>query len=370
MILRLVWENIRFRPMRTLLSVLLIGVPVMLILTLVGVSQGFMEDSRQRTRGVGADIMVMPANSSFTTGATATLPESMVGFLKKLPHVIETVGVDRALSGKLWDSLSGIDYSAFKRMNGGFRFVEGDEEHAFRQPRDVVVDTLYAAEQHPNLHFGSRTKLLNQWWNVSAIVDSGKLGHVFVRIGELQELTESQGKVSQIYLKLDDPKNIDAVIETLHGLLAGYTVVTIKEWIEMTSVDQIPALKIFVNVIIGIGVVTGLVVVSLSMYMAVLQRTREIGILKSMGATKLFVMNLILWEAAAMGLGGTVVGIALSFASKAALKHFVAASLPQAIVPDWWPIVFGIALGSALLGAIYPGMIAVRHDPIEALSYE
>ncbi|HVY93815.1 MAG TPA: hypothetical protein VHA14_13735, partial [Bryobacteraceae bacterium] len=62
--------------------------------------------------------------------------------------------------------------------------------------------------------------------------------------------------------------------------------------------------------------------------------------------------------------------IALSFASKAALSHFVPASLPQAIVPLWWPRVLLIALGSAILGALYPGMIAVRQDPIEALAYE
>ncbi len=92
------------------------------------------------------------------------------------------------------------------------------------------------------------------------------------------------------------------------------------------------AVSVFINVIIGIGIFTGLIVVSLSMYMAVLQRTREIGILKSLGATKAFVMGLILWEAALMGFGGTIVGIALSYVSKAVLKKFVPASLPQAIV--------------------------------------
>jgi len=169
---------------------------------------------------------------------------------------------------------------------------------------------------------------------------------------------------------VDDPKAIDETLGAVKELLPGYSIYSTKEWIELTSVDRIPAVGIFVNVIIGIGVFTGLIVVSLSMYMAVLQRTREIGILKSMGATKGFVMNLILWEAAAMGLGGTVAGIGLSYVSRAALLQFVPASLPQAIVPAWWPIVCGIALGSALLGAIYPGMIAVRQDPIEALAHE
>jgi putative ABC transport system permease protein len=159
-------------------------------------------------------------------------------------------------------------------------------------------------------------------------------------------------------------------METLKQLLPDYAIYSIKDWIDLTSVDRVPAIGIFVNVIIGIGVFTGLIVVSLSMYMAVLQRTREIGILKSLGATKAFVMQLILGEAAVMGIGGTLAGIALSYASRAALHQFVPASLPQAIVVAWWPRVLGIALCSALLGAVYPGMIALRQDPIEALAYE
>jgi ABC-type lipoprotein release transport system permease subunit len=71
-----------------------------------------------------------------------------------------------------------------------------------------------------------------------------------------------------------------------------------------------------------------------------------------------------------MGIGGTLAGIGLSFIAREALKRFVPASLPLAIVPSWWPIVTGIALFAAFLGALYPGMIAVRHDPIEALAYE
>jgi putative ABC transport system permease protein len=104
--------------------------------------------------------------------------------------------------------------------------------------------------------------------------------------------------------------------------------------------------------------------------MAVLQRTREIGILKSLGASKVFVMGIILAEALALGLGGTIVGIGLSFASRAVMNTLMGASLPQAIVPLWWPRAGLIAVGGALLGSLYPGMLAVRQDPIEALAYE
>ena len=368
MILRLVWENIRYRPLRTLLSVLLIGVPVMLILTLKGVSTGFMEESKQRSRGIGADIIVRPPGSSLTGGNSAAMPQAMVAKLGEQPHVAQSIGVVQVLTSKLFNMVTGVDYAAFKNMSGGFAFVEGDDAHAFANPNDMVVDTDYAAEA--KLHAGSKTTILGTPWHISAVVETGKLSRMFVQIGVLQDMQNAQGKVSAIYLKLDDPKYADAAVDALKQILPEYQIYSMKDWIDLTSADKIPAIGVFVNVIIGIGIFTGLIVVSLSMYMAVLQRTREIGILKSLGATKSFVMSLILWEAGVMGTGGTIAGIALSYASKAALKQFVPASLPQAIVVTWWPVVFGIALGSALLGAIYPGMIAVRQDPIEALAYE
>jgi putative ABC transport system permease protein len=266
--------------------------------------------------------------------------------------------------------VTGIDYPSFKRMSGGFIFDEGDDAHVFKQPGDIVIDTSFAEEQNPVAHLGSKVMLLNRSWNVAAVVETGKMSHAFVQKSELQDLIDANNHVNQIYLKLDDPANVPQVLDALNKKIPDYSIHSMKEWLDLITPARIPQVGIFINVIIGIGVFTGLIVVSLSMYMAVLQRTREIGILKSLGATNGFVMSLILWEAGAMGIGGTIAGIALSFASKAVLGRFVPASLPQAIVVAWWPNVLGIALGSALLGAIYPGMIAVRQDPIEALAYE
>ena len=153
-------------------------------------------------------------------------------------------------------------------------------------------------------------------------------------------------------------------------LTPRYPALSMAELQSLLSVDNIPMLGSFIHIIIGISIIIGFAVVSLSMYMAVLQRTREIGIFKSLGATKLFVMGMILAEAFCLGLGGTIFGILLSYGSRAAIHAAMPASLPQAIVYTWWPIAGSIAMGAALLGALYPGMIAVRQDPIEALAYE
>jgi putative ABC transport system permease protein len=65
-----------------------------------------------------------------------------------------------------------------------------------------------------------------------------------------------------------------------------------------------------------------------------------------------------------------VLGIVLTIAAKAVILQVAPASLPVTDAPDWWPIAAAIALGGALLGAIYPGLKAARQDAIEALSYE
>ena len=71
-----------------------------------------------------------------------------------------------------------------------------------------------------------------------------------------------------------------------------------------------------------------------------------------------------------LGLGGTLLGIVLSFGAQWLIATLVPASIQMAIVYAWWPIACVIILAAAAFGALYPGLNAARHDPIEALAYE
>jgi putative ABC transport system permease protein len=361
---KLVAANLGQRPIRTLLSVLLIAIPVTLMLTLVGLSHGFVNDSSQRTRGIGADIIVRSPDSHIGTVGLSNMPMKLIDRLEKLPHVTFGTGVaSHLVSG--WTTVSGIDPPAFERMSGKFVFREG---HSFEKPDDILLDTYYAQQTH--VHAGSKINLLNRDWNVAGIVEPGKLAHIFLPLSVLQDLDGNPGKVAQIYLKLDDPAKTNAVIEEIKNLLPGYNIYGVEELVSLTSVDNVPFLRPLLNVIIGVAVLIGAAVASLSMYMAVQQRTREIGILKSLGASKVLVLRIILMEALFLGLGGSILGVGFSFLSRWMLAKLVPASLPQAIVPEWWPIAGAIAMGAAILGALYPGMLAARQDPIQTLAYE
>ena len=345
---------------------LLIAVPVMLILTLVGLSHGFFEDSERRAQGVGADILFRPPGTSILGSFSGiTLPDKFVDRLAKEPHVSAVTGVANMPVGGTFDTVTGIDPAAFGRLSGPFVYLEG---HGLQNPDDILLDQYYANQRH--VHVGQKINVLNRDWNVVGIVEPGKLAHLFVLLPVLQDIGSASDKVSQIYIKLDNPDNTQKVLDSFKDKYKDYPAYSMKELASYYQVSNIPLLQGFIDAVLGMGTLFGFFVVALSMYMAVLQRTREFGILKSLGASKGFVIGIILLEAFGLGLGGTFVGIALSFLTKWLMHLVMPASLPQAIVISWWPRAGAVAMGAALLGAVYPGLIAVRQDPIEALAYE
>ena len=364
---KLVFENLKHRPMRTLLSVLLIGVPVTLILCLVGISHGFIEDSQRRARGVGADIVIRPKGSSLLTLGYSMPQELVDRFFAKQPHVQIATGVLNATVEGVTLGMTGVDLPVLDKMSGGFVYKDGGP---FQGADDVIVDDYYASQK--NLSVGQHLKLLNHDWRISGIMESGKLTRIAVPLGTMQDVTENRGKISQIYLKLDNPGDTKAEVERLKGLstLEDYPIYAMEDFTSALNVNNVPALKAFTIVIIGIGVVIGFAVVCLSMYMAVLQRTREIGILKSLGGSKAFILGIILVEAMMLGIGGSILGIIMSYGAYWMIHTLVPASFPMIIVYEWWPIAAGITLIGTELGALYPGLTAAAHDPIEALAYE
>jgi putative ABC transport system permease protein len=363
---KIVLENLKHKPMRSLLSFLLIGVPVTLILTLEGLSHGMLADAERRARGTAADITVRGSNArSVLSSGSATLPEKFLEYFAKQPHVKSVMGVI-VHPIELPLSVHGVDLEQFNQMSGGLQYLTGG---GFQGPNDVVIDRYYAEQKKKRV--GDTLDVMNRPWHVSGIFDGGKLSHILVPLKTLQTLDSATGKLTLIYLRLDDPANTEMVKAELKKQLPDYPILSREEVTSLVqeSVNS-QGLNDFVGVVVGIGVVIGFAVVCLSMYMAVLQRTREIGILKALGGSKLFILQIIWAEALLLGLGGTALGILMSYGARWAIETLRPASFQMEIVYVWWPIAAAITLVGASLGALYPGLSAARHDPIEALAYE
>jgi len=142
-----------------------------------------------------------------------------------------------------------------------------------------------------------------------------------------------------------------------------------QDFISLLTESNVPMLRTFTRVIIGIGTLVGFLVVFLSMYTAVLERTREIGILKALGGSPWFILNCLLRETVLLALVGSALGIGMTYGARWLIGVF-APMMVTVIVPDWWPIATAISIVGALAGALYPGLRAARHDVVEALAYE
>jgi putative ABC transport system permease protein len=295
---------------------------------------------------------------------SASMPARIVAKLDGQPHVKLSTGVLQQ-GTDLFNYVTGVDLAQFDKLSGGFHFVSGGP---FQGPDDVMIDEFYARQN--KLQVGGTLNKLNRPWHVSGIYKPGMLTRMVVPLATLQDLTANTDKVSWVYVKLDDPSRTDQVVSQLRNALKDYRIYSMEEFTSLFSVSNIPMLQGFIWVVIGLGVVVGFLAVLLSMYTAVLERTREIGVLKALGASPGYILNILLREAALLAVAGSFLGILLSYGTRWLIQNVLPASLIQAIVPRWWPIAAAIAIAGALLGALGPGLKAARQDPIEALAYD
>ena len=125
----------------------------------------------------------------------------------------------------------------------------------------------------------------------------------------------------------------------------------------------------FYDAVIFVAACIGVMVIFLSMYTTITERTREIGILRSLGASKGLIITLILEEAFVISILGVFIGLGSSFI----IGRIVQAIFPTLIVSipgDWMVRAAIFAVLSGLVGAVYPSIKAAAHDPVEALAYE
>jgi putative ABC transport system permease protein len=361
--------NLVHRPIRSLISIIAVALEVTLILLIVGLSLGMLRDSRMRQAGIGADVIVLPPGSSFIVGLTgAPMPIKIGDVISKLPHVVHVAPVvtQVATNGTL-EVISGIDLDSYQQMSGPLHYLSGGP---FQGAYDALVDDVFAKAKRVKV--GQTIEILNHEFRVAGVVESGKGARKFIPMKTMQDLSGSQGKASIFYLKLDDPENAPLAVDEIKHVpgMERYVARSMRDYISLVgSPSNYPGLASFINVVIGISVVVGFIVIFQAMYTAVMERTREIGILKAMGASKFYIVNVVLRETVLLAIGGIVMGILISLTGRALLAERL--PLLQVIVSGGWIMrAAGIAIVGAIGGALYPAFKAAQKDPIDALAYE
>lgn len=366
MIRHMIIQNVLHRPIRTLITVIAVAVEVTLVITVVGLTSGMLSEVAKRTEGVGADIMVQPPSASvFMAFSGAPMPIRLGDKLQELEYVQAVAPVllqFNSVNGL--DIVYGINSDSFRAVTGGFVFHSG---HDLSDSNDILVDDIYSKSK--KVKVGQTLHILEHDFHITGIVEHGKGARLFVLMSTLQEMSGAHDKASVFFLKCDRTDHTPAVMNEIRQLLPRYEIRPLKDFISLMTSSSLPGLDAFINTMIAIAVAIGFLVIFLSMYTTVIERTREIGVLKSLGASKGYIVRIILSETTLLCAAGLVAGVGLSFLTRYTFVR-IFPTLTILITVKW---IFGaglIAVLGGLLGASYPAWLASRKDPVEALAYE
>jgi putative ABC transport system permease protein len=362
----MIMQNVLHRVLRTLITITGVAVEVAMVVLIVGLTTGLLHDYAKRTQGVGADVMVQPPSSSVFIGfSSAPMPISIGDKLSQLNYVQVVAPVLIQLNSVNGiENVFGIDPHTFRAVADDFVFYSG---RGLQSSNDILVDDIYASGK--KVKVGQTIHILGHDFNVVGIVEHGKSARLFVLLSTLQDMTGLRDRASIFFIKCDRADHATAVQSEAKELLPGYEIRRPKDLMALMTSSNVPYLGTFINVMIGIAVVIGFLVTFLSLYTTVIERTREIGVLKSLGASRTYIVRIILSETTLLCLIGAVAGIILAY-SLQAVVHSAYPSLPIQITGLWLTRAACIAIAGGLLGAAYPAWLASRKDPVDALAYD
>jgi putative ABC transport system permease protein len=360
----LVTSNIRQRPVRTIISVIGVALGVALVMLFTGLTRGMSTDLQRRSSNMRGEIIFTRKGSINLTSSSTNLSTKYTERLKQIEGVEAVTPVIRYIyqSGGIgFDQLDGVEWNDFSRMNG-IQIVDG------RGPErndEVVIDETKAKRNHP---VGSTLKIFgDKLYRVVGIYSPESGARAKVTLASLQETLEAPGKCTYLLIKTKATADPLAVAKRIDQELPGNNVQFTRD--VFASVESsIPSLGVFLRVLVALAAVVSALVVMLAMHTTITERTREIGILKAMGASRAYIISEIEREALLISAIGLVVGFVIALGA-----GFLIHKTTGLIFEYGWLWALTAALigmvGGAI-GAFYPAVRAANLDPVNALAYE
>jgi putative ABC transport system permease protein len=361
--------NVMHRKTRTLVSVFAVAMEVASVMILVGLADGTLNDIASRLENVGADVLFQPPDASLLLGATsAVMPVKYIEIMKQVPgvkdatpvlnwHVSHINGETKAVN--LW----AVDYESFARISGGLEFVEG---RPLRDARDLVIDTILS--KGTNVHVGDVMPMLNQEFHVVGIFRAGAGGRLYARLPDIQEAIGAPEKASFFLVKGESNRRAEELATALQQRFKGHKITPIAQVSQMMQENTV-GLREFKQALTSMAVIVSFLVVLLAMYTAIIERTREIGILRAIGASQATVVRLVVLESLLICLVGVALGMGLAVAGQGVIQTFFPTQIVK-LTREWAAIAGLLGLVGGLLGSLYPAIRAARLDPVQALNFE
>ena len=233
---------------------------------------------------------------------------------------------------------------------------------------ELVIDERL--QRVGDYHLGDPVQIMGQTFHIVGIVEAGVAGRVFAPLATLRQIVVAgEPHASMYFVKLRPGLDPVKAADALAAGLGGDVRVELKSDYGRLLRESFASVNLYMSASSGVALVACFLFILLTMYTNVIQRTREIGILKALGVGRLGLVRLAVSEALLISLAGVAIGIGLAVAAKWGL----AAARPLLTVDlSAGPLLAAVAVGviGGTCSALYPGYRAARLDPALALSHE
>lgn len=362
----MITANIRQRPVRTIVSVTGVALGVCLVMLFTGLATGMSNDLQKRNSNLRGEIIFTRPGSMQMLTSSANLSTKYVDRLKAIDGVADAVPVIiyffQDNKGFGLERVEGVEWEPFAKMNG-LSLVDGRAPQAVDE---VVIDEVKARDRA--IGVGSTLRLFGKReYRVVGIYSPESGARVKMTLSAMQDALEVREKTTYILVKVRDPQQQAEVLKRIDAELPGNKVQFTPDVFK--SIEKtIPALGVFLRVLVALSATVSALVVLLAMYTTITERTREIGILKALGASRGYIIGVIEKEALLISVVGLVTGFVISFAVGVVIHR--AYGLLFEYTWKWGLTAAAIGMLGGAVGALYPAIRASNLDPVHALAYD
>jgi len=397
-------KNLSTRSLRSWLTITGMVIGVIAIVVILSVSEGFNEDITKQISAFGADQMfVYPVASleeAFGGGGSFAMQQTSgklfqedVDDIEGIPGVKNTARViygrasisykDKNITATIFASDKEIFemYGDYIELESGRFYRNGERRVAF-----FAADAATEYFGKDKVEAGSSMLINGKKYRVVGIqkkigtsLSSQDDSAIYVPFEDGEELFEGQfldDEVGMVMIQIDEGFDADDIKDTIERKVAAnhgvrmddldFSVITSDQIMEIVG-TVLAAVQLVLLIVALIASVVGAIGIANTMFMNVLERVREIGILKSVGATKKEILTMFVVESAIIGLAGGTIGLILGYLLLLFLME--AFDVPGLLTAGTVFFVFIFSIGTGLLEGILPAYRAAKMDPVEALGY-
>ncbi len=422
--IKLAYNILSHSKLRSWLSIIGVVIGVASVIAIMSLGEGMQQAMEERLGTLGADVVTVSLGYSRATGGQAefrrfdegsagrtlttsertiqNLTNKEVQALKLVPNIkyIQGVVSKRADIGYLDQTISttvkGVDTKVWKDMettglDSGRYLTQGDTNVAVigydiankRFKQSIPINRQITIEGKPFRVVG----ILKESEGLGIGGQSGSTVYIPIEVARTTLEDVGSKEFTSIEIRVEDTDLIEDTLTQIESRLMlvraenertkSFTVSSVKEMQETIS-QSLSTMTLFLSAIAAISLLVGAVGIANTMFTTVLEKTKEIGIMKSIGAKNKDIMLMFLFNSGMVGLAGGLLGGLIGIAASYAMSTFILSSLnigrmslgSTVVTPETLILILGLSVGIGILAGIIPAYRASKMNPVDALRYE